>query len=441
MTDPGNLKILEFDKIISKLESFAHTSKGRSKCLELVPSSDLLEVSAMIKETDDSLKVIISRSVPPIYGFEDISSPVARSQTGASLSCSELLDIAKFLRGVSRLISFAGKPDEEQDNILYASIRRLISVPSLENKITSAVADEEELHDNASAQLALIRKRIRDAQNEVKIQLEKMLKTYKDSLQEQIITMRGSRYVIPVRTDHRNDIKGIIHDTSSSGATLFVEPLSIVEINNKVRELMSEERDEIDRILAELSGYVSGYASELHGDLEIVTYIDFITAKGRLALSMDAMCPLLNDRGIIQMKNARHPLIPKDRVVPVTIRIGEAYKTLVITGPNTGGKTVTLKTCGLLTLMTMSGLMIPVSDNSHVSIFKNISADIGDEQSIEQSLSTFSSHMSKLVRMVSEAMPETLMLVDELGSGTDPSEGAALAVSILEHFKDRKSVV
>jgi DNA mismatch repair protein MutS2 len=435
VTDPRNLKILEFDKIISKLESLTHTIPGKRICLELVPSSDPDIVTERLKETDDALKVIMTKSIPPLNGLEDISSPVTRADSGASLSCAELLQISKYLRGISRLISFAGKSTVEEENIVYSSIRKLVPVPFLENRISTAIAGEEDLYDNASVQLALIRRKIRDAQNEVKIQLDKMLKTYKDSLQEQIITMRGSRYVIPVRTDHRNDIKGIIHDTSSSGSTLFVEPLAIIEINNKVRELLSDERDETERILAELSGFVSDESAVLFGNLEITAYIDFIVAKGRLAVSMNAMCPSINDRGIIHMKNARHPLIPQDQVVPVTIKIGDDYRTLVITGPNTGGKTVSLKTCGLLTLMVMAGLMIPVSDNSQVSVFRNISADIGDEQSIEQSLSTFSSHMSKLVRMVDEAGPQTLMLVDELGSGTDPSEGAALAVAILEHFK------
>ncbi len=437
MTDPKNLKILEFDKIIAKLEAFAHTDQGKKSCMGLLPSSDPDEVRSRLTETDEAFKVIITKSVPPLNGFDDIAPSLSRVQTGASLSCAELLQTGRFLRAVSRLISFAPKTDETQNNIVYISIRRLIPLPKLENTISSAIAGEEELYDSASPQLASIRRKIRDAQNDVKIQLDKMLKTFKDSLSDQIVTLRGSRYVIPVRTDRRNDIKGIVHDTSSSGATLFVEPIAIVEINNRIREYMSDERDEIERILAELSAHVKDEAPTLFLDREIVTYIDFIVAKGRLALSMKAMIPEINNNGIIFLKNARHPLIPDDKVVPISLRIGDDFRTLVITGPNTGGKTVSLKTCGLLSLMAMAGLMIPVSDGSRVSVFKNISADIGDEQSIEQSLSTFSSHMSKLVKMIREAGPETLMLVDELGSGTDPSEGAALAVAILENFRER----
>ncbi|MHB8962797.1 MAG: endonuclease MutS2, partial [Saccharofermentanales bacterium] len=294
---------------------------------------------------------------------------------------------------------------------------------------------EEELYDNASPSLAAIRKKIRETQAEVKAMLDRILRSHKASLQEQLVTMRGSRYVVPVRADHRGDIQGIIHDTSSSGATLFVEPLSVIEINNRIRELMADERDEIERILAELSALVRLNSGLLKENSEIVGYIDFTVAKGRLALMMKAMPPRINTAGRIHLKAARHPLIQTDKVVPVTIGIGTGYKTLVITGPNTGGKTVSLKTCGLLTLMAMAGLMIPADENSDVSIFREVTADIGDEQSIEQSLSTFSSHMSKLVRIVRDAAPSTLVLVDELGSGTDPSEGAALAISILEHLR------
>lgn len=441
MTDSArNLKILEFDKIAEKLSSLAHTAPGRQMCLSLEPSSSESVVKARLNETDDALKVILSRSEPPLSGFDDISAAVIRSRSGALLSCGELLQIGRFLRAVSRLIGFLPENDfnhQNDENIIYLSIRELIPFTRIEKRISEAIAGEDELYDTASQELAVIRRKIREAQSEVRAQLDRILRSFKESLQDQIVTMRGNRYVIPVRADRRGDIKGIVHDTSSSGATLFVEPLAVIEINNKVRELMSDEREEIERILAELSGIVREVADELIFDLNKVTNVDFINAKGSLAYSMRAIRPNLNNKGLIELKNARHPLISADKVVPVTITIGDQYRTLVITGPNTGGKTVSLKTCGLLTLMTMSGLMIPVSDGSSVSVFNDIFADIGDEQSIEQSLSTFSSHMSKLVRMVKEAKPSTLMLVDELGSGTDPSEGAALAVAILEHFKDR----
>lgn len=435
MIDVRTRQILEYDKIIKGLADLAHTEAGADRCLALEPAFDPGEVESRLQATDDAVKVILEKAVPPLSGFHNILKSLAHAITGAVLSCSELLAIGSFLRALARLSAFAPNDTGSKENIVYTSIRRLRPIPSLEKSISMAIAGEEELYDNASFQLAQIRKKIRETQTEVKTMLDKILRSHKASLQEQLVTMRGSRYVVPVRADHRGDIQGIIHDTSSSGATLFVEPLSVIEINNRIRELMADERDEIERILAELSTAVRANSGLLEENSEVVGTIDFTVAKGRLALAMKAMPPRINSAGRILLKEARHPLIAADAVVPVTIEIGTGYRTLVITGPNTGGKTVSLKTCGLLTLMAMAGLMIPAKENSDISIFREVDADIGDEQSIEQNLSTFSSHMSKLVRIVANAAPSTLVLVDELGSGTDPSEGAALAISILEHLR------
>jgi DNA mismatch repair protein MutS2 len=429
------LQILEYDKVVQSLSQLAHSEEGIERCRRLEPTTDLSEVEARLKATDDAVHVILEKAIPPLSGFGSIRKALAHAETGATLSCAELLAIGQFLRALTRLYAFAPNEVDAGANEVYAGIRRLRPLNNLEKAISMAIAGEEEVFDHASLKLSGIRRRIRDTQAEVKAMLDKILRTHKASLQEQLVTMRGSRYVVPVRADHRGDIQGIIHDTSSSGATLFVEPLSVIEINNRIRELMADERDEIERILAELSASVRMHAVQLEENTQIVGFIDFTVAKGRLALSMNAMPPRMNRDGRILLKRARHPLIPAGTVVPVTIEIGTRYKSLVITGPNTGGKTVSLKTCGLLTLMAMAGLMIPADENSDVSVFREIAADIGDEQSIEQSLSTFSSHMSKLVRIVRSAAPSTLVLVDELGSGTDPSEGAALAIAILEHLR------
>lgn len=429
--------ILEFDKVINKLSNLAHTQSGKSMCKSLEPLSNLPDVLSAIKSTADAVNFILEKSVPPLSGGSDIFSSLSRSRTGADLSCVELLNIGNFLKQVSRIRSFAKFERAQWDNIVYDNIHKLVLIPYLQENILSAIAGEDELYDDASPKLFSIRRKVRDTQAQVKEQLDKILRTQKESLQEQLITMRGNRYVVPVRADRRSDIRGIVHDTSSSGATIFVEPMSVVEINNKIRELISEERYEIEKIISELSMKVNENLEDITLDYQLISFIDFVIAKGRLALLMKATSPKINDKGIIHLKNARHPLIPDEQVVPVTITIGEKYSTLVVTGPNTGGKTVSLKTCGLLTLMAMAGLMIPAAEGSIVSFFKNVTADIGDEQSIEQSLSTFSSHMSKLVNIVKTAGPSTLVLLDELGSGTDPAEGAALGISILDYLKSK----
>ena len=439
MIDEKTKRILEYDKIINELATFAATESGRELCLELGPSIIYDEVLLWQKTTDDAVKIILEKSVPPLSGFAEIRHIILRAQTQASLSCKELLNVGQFLRAAAKLRGFIlNSSGQYEQNIVYQAILKIIPILPLEQAISYAIAGEDELFDHASQALMTIRRKIKDTQAEVKSHLEKILRNNPKSLQEQLITLRGNRYVVPVRSDHRTDVPGIIHDTSSSGATLFIEPYPVIEANNRIREYMSEERDEIERILSALSQEVFEHKDTLLEDTKIVAAIDFAVAKARYAIKINAMPPKINRDGKVRLLNARHPLIPKERVVPITIEIGYNYETLVITGPNTGGKTVSLKTCGLFCLMAMSGMQIPAKENSMVPIFDTIIADIGDEQSIEQNLSTFSSHMSNLVKIITQAGPSTLVLVDELGSGTDPSEGAALAISILEFLQSHQ---
>jgi DNA mismatch repair protein MutS2 len=432
--DKRTLLILEYDKIIHELTLMTHSPLGCELAAALTPVSDLAEVQYRQAETDDAVKIILEKGILPLNGMHDIRPAVTRSRSQAQLSCAELLRIGAFLRGVSRL---RGSLPESYDpeRILFGLLVRLQPLPEIEARLDVAIANEEELHDRASAELSSIRRRIRKAQNEVKDSLARLVRSHGRSLQEQLVTLRGDRYVVPVKAEHRGDIPGIVHDTSASGATLFVEPLVVVELNNRIRELIGLEREEVERILQELSALVAADADALDADAELVARLDFAMAKGRLALKMKGQPPVLNDRGRINLRSARHPLIPSDRVVPIDFELGTTFKTLVITGPNTGGKTVSLKTCGLLTLMAMAGLQIPARERSEISIFDEVLADIGDEQSIEQDLSTFSSHLRNIIRITTRARPKTLVLLDELGSGTDPSEGAALAIAILDYLR------
>lgn len=434
--DTRSLTILEYDKIIHELAGLAHSEPGRLLCLALEPVSDEPIVLGRQAETDDSVKLILEKGLLPLYGISEIRPAVNRTRSGAQLGCGELLRIGAFLRAVDRLRARLPE-DGPADRILYRLIDGLRPAADLLARLDEAIAGEDELFDRASPQLAAIRRRIRDAQSEVKESLARIVRSHARALQEQLVTMRGDRYVVPVKAEHRGEIPGLVHDTSSSGATLFVEPLPVVDLNNRIRELMGLEREEIDRILRELSGRVALQADLLLQDAEDIARLDFLTAKGRLALSMQAMPPHINHDGRIRLLAARHPLIPRERVVPIDFELGISFRTLVITGPNTGGKTVSLKTCGLFCLMAMAGLQIPAREGSEISVFDEVLADIGDEQSIEQDLSTFSSHLRTIVRITNQARPRTLVLVDELGSGTDPSEGAALGIAILDYLRQK----
>jgi len=438
ITDKHTQRVLEFDKIVNMLIDLAVTEYGRTLCADLTPLSNVEEVVMLQRQTDDAVKLYFDKSNPPLSGFVDVTKHIRRVKSKAVLSCSELSEIGKFLNAGKNLKNFNVNNSEKlSNNYVCNLIDSFVHLPELTDSITKAIRSEEELNDDASENLSKIRRKIKSSQAEVKSILEKIIKNHPDDLQEQLVTMRGNRYVVMLKAEKKSSIPGIIHDTSSSKATIFVEPYSVIEVNNRIREHMSEEREEIEKILKVLTEKVYSCLGVFENNFSVISFIDFNVAKGKMAVKMNAMPSEINDRGEIFLCDARHPLITKDIVVPITIEIGSRYKTLVITGPNTGGKTVSLKTCGLLTLMAMSGLLIPAKETSKISVFKNVFADIGDEQSIEQSLSTFSSHMTNLVKIVEIASPSTLVLADELGSGTDPASGAALATAILEYLRSK----
>lgn len=425
---------LEFPLIVEALSKLAVSREGRELCLNLLPFTRLAEAETAQKQTEDTLSILLRRGQAPLQGLHYIRPFVKRAQMpGSVLSIGELMRIGSFLEAVERMAAYV--PDEPGDNAFYALCMALFPLPDLRKNLNRSIIGEDELADDASFELARIRRQSKRSQENIKRHLEKILRSRGDILQEQIITLRQDRYVVPVKVEYRSQVPGIVHDTSQSGQTIFIEPLAVVEENNKIRELKIEEEREIRRILAAFSAEVSTHAAELSSDINLLAEADFYWAKAVLAKKMKAVRPILNDRGLIRLRQARHPHIPEDQVVPIDIRVGEEFKTLLITGPNTGGKTVSLKTVGLLSLMSMSGLQIPAASNAEMSVFEQVLADIGDEQSIEQSLSTFSSHMKNIVAITERVNDRSLVLVDELGSGTDPSEGAALAVAILEDLK------
>ncbi len=441
LLDGRSLSTLEYDKILLRLSEKAVSTGGRELCESLLPTSDIIEANRRHKETDDTVKYILAEGRLPFGGIWDIRSSVALSVAQGQLPMKSLLQIASFLRAVEKMKSVLPQgATADTTNALFSCVIALRPLPSIEKEISFCILSEEEMNDRASEALYQIRRKIRDLQSSVRDILERIIRSHPTALQEQLITLRGERYVVPVKAEKRGEIPGIIHDTSSSGQTVFIEPIAVVEANNKIRELLSREQEEIDRILSELSARVADSSAELFEDYSLMSRVDFLSAKATLAIEMKANRPLLNNEGRTVLRKARHPLIDPKKVVPIDFSIGESYRTLVITGPNTGGKTVSLKTCGLLTLMAMAGLQIPALDHSEVSVFEKVLADIGDEQSIEQSLSTFSSHMRNLISILKETAPSTLVLVDELGSGTDPSEGAALAIAILDTLRKRGAV-
>lgn len=429
-------KILELDKVLSQLAQECSCAEAAERAVELTPSSDLDTVRSLLCESWDAYGLIGRYGSPNFGGVKNVSNSLRRAQAGGSLSMLELLRIAEVLRIIRSLREWRGNCEgtiTSFDSLFMA----LIPNKFLEEKITSAIISEDEMSDNASHELADIRRRKGRAQTKVRDLLDRMVRsaTYQKFLQDPIVTIRSGRFVVPVKAECRSSVPGLVHDTSSSGATVFVEPMGAVEANNEIKVLESREAAEIERILSELSSQAGEFADSICAGYEVLLNLDIIFAKGRLAYNMRASLPEVNDIGMIRFNKARHPLIDKDRVVATDIRLGGNFDTLVITGPNTGGKTVTLKTIGLLTLMAGCGLLLPVSDESCVSVFDRILADIGDEQSIEQSLSTFSSHMRNIISIIEESDNKTLVLLDELGAGTDPVEGAALATSILERLR------
>ncbi len=428
---------LELHRVLELLSECAVSDVAKKLALSLKPSSDAQEVRESIAKTADARKLIGIKGSPSFSGVRDVSAGIKRAERGGVLNPSELLHIADLLKCARGAQSYLEEDRHGEKTTLDSMFAGLMINKYLEDKIRSAIISPEEIADGASPELLSIRRKIRRSGEKVREVLAHIISSPSHSkhLQEAIITQRSGRFVVPVKSEYRGEIKGLVHDVSSTGATVFVEPIQVVELNNALRELEAEEKKEIERILAALSAESAEFSVGLETNYEILSRLDLIFAKGKLSFLQNAEAPVVNDKGIINLKNARHPLLEGKKTVPISIRLGDDFDTLVITGPNTGGKTVSLKTVGLFVLMAECGLFIPCDYGSEISVFSKIYADIGDEQSIEQSLSTFSSHMKNIVEIIDGADDKTLVLVDELGAGTDPVEGAALAVSIIEYIR------
>ena len=434
------LSTLEYDKIIKMLISCAATDGAKARAASLSPTDDFELVSARQKKTDDAKRLINTKGYPSFSANERVVSAAERAYKGAILSPVELLEIASLYHS-ARSVSDYGSADRTFETSLDELFTRLMPNRDLENRITRSILSEDMIADEASPALADIRRKIRLANNKIKDTLQSYVGGVRlKYLQENIVTMRNGRYVVPVKAEYRNEIKGLVHDTSASGATLFVEPISVVEANNELKTLAAEEEREIERILASLSAECGDACAVISLNYHNITELAFYYACATLAIQMKAEMPNIVNERVIKLRKARHPLIDKSKVVPIDVEIGDGFNTLIITGPNTGGKTVTLKTLGLFALMTQSGLQIPALENSTMGIFSEVLVDIGDEQSIEASLSTFSSHMVNVAGMIDSVTDRSLVLFDELGSGTDPIEGAALAIAILEYTSAKGAI-
>ena len=425
-------KILEFDKIRNQLAENCVSESGKAIANELQPSDNLLEVEQMLRETEEARSIMGTSGSMPVPYFTNPSNLLHLARIGGTLPPKGLMDIAQLLRA-ARTVKEMLMTDREDVQLLSGLAMGLSELRQIERDISNAIISEDEIADQASPELASIRRKKRSCNDRVRERLNSLIHsaTYQKYLQEAIITVRADRYVLPVRQEYRSMVPGIVHDQSSSGATIFIEPMSVVEIGNELKQLTAAEKVEIDRILLSLSAQIAPEAQSIENNIQILSKIDFIFAKGLLGQQMEAVTPRMNAEGRLDIRQGRHPLIDPQQVVPLDIRLGKDYNTLIITGPNTGGKTVTLKTTGLFSLMAQSGLQIPAEYDSEMAVFDEIFADIGDEQSIEQSLSTFSGHMKNIVNIMENVKPGSLVLFDELGAGTDPTEGAALAQAIL----------
>lgn len=433
-----HFEALELPKILERLAGFTACPDAREAALALSPQNEYFEAQSLLDQTEAAHTLIAKFGAPSFGGLKNVQNSLHRAQAGGTLSMRELLDIAQVLRVIRGICTWRDKSagmETAIDDLFFS----LSPNKYLEDRITNAILSDDEMSDNASPELKNIRRKMRQQDAKIRDQLEKLLRspTYKNSLQEAIVTQRNGRFVVPVKSEHRAEVAGMVHDTSGSGSTVFIEPASVVEANNEIKVLESRERDEIERILTELSEEAGSFYDSVRISYQSAVELNLIFAKAQLAYSMKASKPVLNAVGEIELKQARHPLIAAEKVVPVDIRLGAEFDALVITGPNTGGKTVSIKTLGLLTLMAACGLYVPAADNSRVAVFRHVFADIGEEQSIEQSLSTFSAHMKNIVAIDKETDDSTLVLIDELGAGTDPVEGAALAVSILEALRKK----
>lgn len=434
------LRILEYNKIIEKLTDFATSPMGKDMCRNLLPSTDLGEICQGQMETSDALSRIYAKGSLSFSGLRNIRDSLLRLKVGSSLSATELMHIASLLETALRAKSYGRREtDDMSTDSLDGLFNTIEPLSPVCRDIRRCILSEEEIADDASPGLKHVRRSIKLTNERIHSQLNTMVNSSSVSsmLQDNLITMRGGRYCLPVKAEYRSQIQGMIHDQSSSGSTLFIEPMAVVKLNNDLRELAAKEKEEIEKILAELSNQCAEYQEELSTNITVMAHLDFVFAKANLSRSYSGTEPLFNEKGYINIKKGRHPLLDKKKVVPIDISIGKDYRLLLVTGPNTGGKTVSLKTVGLLTLMGQAGLHIPAFDHSELSVYEDVFADIGDEQSIEQSLSTFSSHMTNIVSIIDKSNYRSLVLLDELCAGTDPTEGAALAMAILKNFLRR----
>lgn len=440
MTMNKNYRALELDKILEMLSKETTCADAAQLALEIQPALTVSETRHLLEETDAAFVLTAKFGAPSFNGLKNVTNALRRAQAGGGLGLRELLDVAETLRAIRALSQWHSK-NEGMKTALSGRFEALVFNKYLEEKIFTCILSEEEVADAASPVLAGIRRKIRNASARVREQLDKLIRSpaHQKHLQENIVTQRGGRYVVPVKAEFRGEVPGLIHDSSASGATVFIEPMSVVEANNEIRVLKAQEQEEIRRILLELSGEAGSFADSIIEGYGYAVELNLIFAKAHLAYRMKATMPLIDENGRVDLHSARHPLIDKAKVVPTDISLGVGFDSLIITGPNTGGKTVALKTIGLLTLMAMCGLMIPAQEGSRVAVFRHILADIGDEQSIEQSLSTFSAHMTNIIRILDQADGESLVLLDELGAGTDPVEGAALATAIIEELRLKRA--
>ncbi|MBR4014587.1 MAG: endonuclease MutS2 [Anaerotignum sp.] len=435
------LHTLEFDKIIEKLTGYAVSPMAKERAAALQPSSALSDIAIWQQETTEAVSMVLRKGGPSFGGFREIRPQLKRAAMAGMLSVGELMTMGEFLYVCRKIKNYAKRENAaEVYERLDEYFDLIVPLDTLENEISRCILSETEIADNASAGLRSVRKEIKISNDRVKDHLNSIISSsaYRNMLQDFVITIRNDRYCVPVKSEYRNTFPGMIHDQSNTGSTLFMEPLSVIQLNNKIKELQAKEKEEIEKILRMLSEMVTSNAVSIEANLELLTQLDFIFAKAALSLSMDGTQPLFNTEGYVNIQKARHPLLDTKTVVPIDIYLGKEFTTLLITGPNTGGKTVALKTLGLFSLMGQAGLHIPAFDHSQLAVFDRVFADIGDEQSIEQSLSTFSAHMTNIVKIMEEVTDHSLVLFDELGAGTDPTEGAALAIAIIQALRERQ---
>ena len=435
------LKTLEYTKIRDKLVSLALSPMGKEKCSELLPISDMGSITREQKETTEAVNMALKKGRLPLGGIKDIRPQLDRSVAGGVLGIDELMAVGEFLY-VCRKVKNYAKQENKGDvfPVLEDYFNVVKPITSVENEITRCIINEQEISDDASSGLRAVRREIRNANGSIRDKLNSIIYSaaYNTMLQDAVITIRNDRYCVPVRSEYQSSFPGMVHDRSNTGSTVFMEPTAVIQLNNRIKELQSKEKEEIEKILASLSALVAENADIMQANLTVIGHLDFVFAKAELSLKMNGSEPKFNTNGIIDIRKGRHPLLNEKEVVPIDINIGRDFNTLLITGPNTGGKTVALKTLGLFTLMGQAGLHIPAFDSSELAVFDDVFADIGDEQSIEQSLSTFSAHMTNIVRILNEVTPNCLVLFDELGAGTDPTEGAALAMAIIQLLHNMK---